>query len=695
MGKSDTNKGSEKGQITLLVGLLVVLFLLLFALVVNVGMLVHAKINLQNAADLAAYAGASTQARQLNHISYLNYEMRRQFKKFLFRYYYIGNMAQASSPAGTGAPCAPAGVGGGSVRCWSPCGGLECVDYGLPSTCVIFNGQDNYCKVSVQAKIEVPNFPNPDPMMSALTDQLKKFEQIRQANCGAIGATNSQLLSYWLFNTDPRLDIIEQQLSQQGTTQNQGMMLKTLKTVAHGLGLYPREIILLQRITTLQDYVNYAAQTLDYSKAVSLEGLAGDTAARERPLQAFFSAYYTLSDRVFANNDLVLTELLPQGANGANLLKLKDLRTHFEAYYTDYPVDAGDAQAPADCRGVPIPVRVNNMPVGVAKDPSILTYYAVRLKAKAKILFSPFGDVELKAYASTQPFGSRIGPQDPAFVRSNYKSPATLNFPFPEPHGVPNLPIQPDDDLVHGWNQTAMLQALDTAFHAQGGDAGKFGVQELEAAYQIAMAPNPWEKGQYNIINDLGATDNLGTTGDPFQRFFWGGDTYSFWAPVLSPDKFSADAENAIAEMIDSAMGGENGQVGSYTPEQRQAFQVGFSAYLNTLRQGTGEGGEGFNVARLKNPFTYKNAQGSLVAITLPEGLIMDQSKDVRTSWNDVLNLDFDQRGRLGYSVKFVSFSTLLNPTGVTTDGTNTWTNPPVLDGEAAEDLNGGSAIQH
>ena len=46
--------------------------------------------------DMAAYAGAAVQARQLNQISYLNYEMRRAYKKFLFRYYVLGNVAQDS-----------------------------------------------------------------------------------------------------------------------------------------------------------------------------------------------------------------------------------------------------------------------------------------------------------------------------------------------------------------------------------------------------------------------------------------------------------------------------------------------------------------------------------------------------------------------------------------------------------------------
>src|SRR3954467_13212742 len=91
-------KKSESGQISILVGMMMLTFILFFTFVVNTGMLVNAKINLQNAADLAAYSGAAVQARQLNDISFLNYEMRRQYKRFLFRYYVMGNMYQDSFP---------------------------------------------------------------------------------------------------------------------------------------------------------------------------------------------------------------------------------------------------------------------------------------------------------------------------------------------------------------------------------------------------------------------------------------------------------------------------------------------------------------------------------------------------------------------------------------------------------------------
>ncbi|MEO7165378.1 MAG: Tad domain-containing protein, partial [Bdellovibrionia bacterium] len=95
-------KLDNRGQISVMIGVMMATFIFFFAFVINTGMLVNAKINLQNAADLAAYTGASVQARQLTNISYLNYEMRRQWKKFLYRLYVLGNHGYQSFPYGGG-----------------------------------------------------------------------------------------------------------------------------------------------------------------------------------------------------------------------------------------------------------------------------------------------------------------------------------------------------------------------------------------------------------------------------------------------------------------------------------------------------------------------------------------------------------------------------------------------------------------
>jgi len=76
----------KKGQIAVIIALSMTFLFLLFAMVTNITYLVTAKINLQNAVDLAAYAGAAQQARYLTEIGKWNYEMRRNYKAFVYDY---------------------------------------------------------------------------------------------------------------------------------------------------------------------------------------------------------------------------------------------------------------------------------------------------------------------------------------------------------------------------------------------------------------------------------------------------------------------------------------------------------------------------------------------------------------------------------------------------------------------------------
>ena len=66
-------RDSQSGQISIFLGISLLLVITLLAFIVNIGLFVRAKINLQNAVDAAAFAGASVQARQLTNIAYLNW----------------------------------------------------------------------------------------------------------------------------------------------------------------------------------------------------------------------------------------------------------------------------------------------------------------------------------------------------------------------------------------------------------------------------------------------------------------------------------------------------------------------------------------------------------------------------------------------------------------------------------------------
>ena len=81
---------NSRGQVAIFIALMFQVLFLFFAMIVNVGLLVHHKINLQNSVDLAAYYGASKQAEVLNAISHVNYQIRQSWKLLVWRQKVLG-----------------------------------------------------------------------------------------------------------------------------------------------------------------------------------------------------------------------------------------------------------------------------------------------------------------------------------------------------------------------------------------------------------------------------------------------------------------------------------------------------------------------------------------------------------------------------------------------------------------------------
>ncbi|MBX2988234.1 MAG: hypothetical protein KF802_10080 [Bdellovibrionaceae bacterium] len=80
----------RRGQVAIFIALIFQLLFLFFAMVVNVGLLVHHKINLQNSVDLAAYYGAMKQSEVMNAIAHTNYQIRQSYKLMTWRYRVLG-----------------------------------------------------------------------------------------------------------------------------------------------------------------------------------------------------------------------------------------------------------------------------------------------------------------------------------------------------------------------------------------------------------------------------------------------------------------------------------------------------------------------------------------------------------------------------------------------------------------------------
>ena len=93
---------NQRGQIALFIALVFQVLFLFFAMVINVGLLVHHKVNLQNSVDLAAYYGAAKQAENLNAIGHMNYQIRQSWKLLTWRYRMLGSAGEDDTGRGGG-----------------------------------------------------------------------------------------------------------------------------------------------------------------------------------------------------------------------------------------------------------------------------------------------------------------------------------------------------------------------------------------------------------------------------------------------------------------------------------------------------------------------------------------------------------------------------------------------------------------
>jgi hypothetical protein len=197
------------------------------------------------------------------------------------------------------------------------------------------------------------------------------------------------------------------------------------------------------------------------------------------------------------------------------------------------------------------------------------------------------------------------------------------------------------------------------------------------------MAPNPWEATRYNIINDQGA--------DPFMRNFGSDMLAAFWAPVFPQAKmanFSGEIQTAMnLYFTGNAQGnfGSGTNQGQNLAKLKDAVTKSLQQYITQLQQGTGENGEGINIVKIMNPFVTKNG-GQFSPISGNPQYIMTDPREFKTSWNSVNHSMYQSQGRVGYSVKFVSFDSLTK-NKTPSNGTATWTNSFPVDPEAESDI--------
>ncbi|MEN9724180.1 MAG: hypothetical protein RJB38_2166, partial [Pseudomonadota bacterium] len=415
--------------------------------------------------------------------------------------------------------------------------------------------------------------------------------------------------------------------------------------ITRGLGVVPRNLLLHQRIKTLAEIINQRPERNLSSSSIAALEKAPQPMQHERTILAFRSAERTLGSSLYEEDSFTLDELLPQGPE--SLLALETTHPEFNAYSTTIQNTGTN-----DCRQrlYSFPITGQTLPVAVSKRLNPKTFYAVRLRGQPKLLFNPFGDLTLEAYAAARPFGSRLGPQATAALNSEF----TLKDRKPEIgidvtgnrfRGVPSLPLVEGDAL--GWYSQNLFNELKAFILTGPEDQIATRIYQAEAA---AALPNKAEYGRYITATDFREPDDSRA----FQTYFLGGRPYSFYAPLSL--RAGDDGGLSAIQGIINGIGDINdpdGQMEKLKPYLKKQLEI----YFTKLKQGNGENGEGLNIVRIVD------LQRDIDNKPVPEALfaqVRELPARDRTPWYSGFNAaPFRTRGNVGYSVKFVSFQSL------------------------------------
>ena len=425
---------NQQGQISIFFSASLVVMISIIAFVINIGLFVKAKINLQNATDSAAFAGAATQSRQLAKIAYLNWEMRNIYKEWMYKYYVIGNLniKDVENPEGSGVMQFRLRDDVNVLES-DPTKSTTADPFNIPAVCIHIAGSEtNICKrYSIPGLPEFgsSNLPGAEEASRAFMDVLIST---KVNDCIDRTRLNMSVANTWAYNV--LASSMDESIAGVGPA-----------ILSDRQGAWPRAVELAMRIRNLEFVMNRPAETSGICSSGSTEltrcgksisDIEGEKRlGNERIIKAFYSAYRNLGNETDneMKSSFTLTEIPPKAvfnendANASNLLlsgnadgrdprqkQWVDLKLMMVNYATFYAamIPRADSATSGACDISKVAIPVPGYPMGFYKNPDVLTYYAVKGEAEFLGMFNPFRDglIKLEAYSAAKPFGGRIGP---------------------------------------------------------------------------------------------------------------------------------------------------------------------------------------------------------------------------------------------------------------------------------------------
>lgn len=406
---------NSRGQVAIFIALLFQVLFLFFAMIVNVGLLIHHKINLQNSVDLAAYYGAMKQAEVLNSIAHVNYQIRQSWKLLVWRHRVLGS-AGAESPPQNAFPFEKLTRNTGPVTDVLAGSGNSTFQnlYRQPRFCIAYaphevfgsaagGDAENACKRSYE---ETARTTLPDPGVLRIPGFFK-FGQIvggaianavSQATnrCATVGSLNyvmgGKFIAGYINDSMERAYLIEH-LANGLSAQQDDFFEITGDSAKVGLEKTLRNNLTDANRSSLE------FKMLNGFGLGACRGSGGTTGTFSKappwlvPIDVF---------PVWRYSDCSATTA---GATTINLKPKQLDRYNAPELVNGAPQTLKDLVQEVIDNLEPVPTFI-----GFEKDPWCMGYVGVKATTKPKIPFMPLSEIELSAEAYAKPFGGRIGP---------------------------------------------------------------------------------------------------------------------------------------------------------------------------------------------------------------------------------------------------------------------------------------------
>lgn len=394
-----------------------------FALLINVGLLVHHKINLQQSTDLAAYYGAMKQAEMLNVIGHVNFQIRQAWKLMTWRYRILGTFGYVPTTNILGAAgyidlAVNIGPGANPVlrysnadnKCTNSVGNRYNLN-DLPAYCIghvgygdwVANGTETSCKLDCNS---LNGAANTIPVLSNIST-------VSVPGAGTAGAINSAINS-----ANNTLANICKATTNMGTAQ-----------LANLITGYVKEIL------SKKVEVNLLAKNLLSSAGTTID-LDGNVVAT--------GALATLKNNLteanlvsLGTNYKFMNGVSPDNPNVAGCSDVENVFNEIKYEFIQFFMQVctsppgvarddkfesiyktGTNELSAKISGVVDPAVVtvmnnalsNTFISGYEKNPWCQVYFGARASSEPKIPFLPISKVTLNAVSFAKPFGGSIGP---------------------------------------------------------------------------------------------------------------------------------------------------------------------------------------------------------------------------------------------------------------------------------------------